>query len=67
MIKQYNETQLKDELEKLNSSTDLPWVIENDKLFKTFKFQNFATAKWKFILQPTKSTVFRLEILNLLE
>ncbi|MFT6732062.1 MAG: 4a-hydroxytetrahydrobiopterin dehydratase [Polaribacter sp.] len=44
MIKQYNETQLKDELEKLNSSTDLPWVIENDKLFKTFKFQNFATA-----------------------
>ncbi len=44
MIKKLDQQSIEYALIKLNQLCQQPWAIENDKLFKSFKFPNFVSA-----------------------
>ena len=43
-LKKLNDTEIQNELFKLNSETSIGWVIEDLKLTKEFKFNDFIEA-----------------------
>ena len=44
VIEELSNQRVKEELEALNKGADSPWVIESDKLHKTFMFDDFVSA-----------------------
>ena len=44
MIEKYNEQTVQTLLNELNKDVDKPWKIRNEKLYKQFKFKDFASA-----------------------
>jgi 4a-hydroxytetrahydrobiopterin dehydratase len=45
MVKRLEQSEVANALDKLNQlAADMPWIIENGKLSKTFKFKNFIRA-----------------------
>jgi 4a-hydroxytetrahydrobiopterin dehydratase len=43
-LKKLNESEIQNNLETLNSNLENVWVLENDKLTKTYKFKDFVEA-----------------------
>ena len=43
-LKKLNESEIRKNLETLNSDLENVWVLENDKLTKTYKFKDFVEA-----------------------
>ena len=44
MVDRYNESDIQTSLADLNTVSQSPWQIKNDKLYKAFVFKNFTTA-----------------------
>ena len=43
-LRKLNESEIQNNLEALNSNLENVWVLENDKLTKTYKFKDFVEA-----------------------
>lgn len=43
-LKKLNESEIQKNFETLNSNLENVWVLENDKLTKTYKFKDFVEA-----------------------
>ena len=44
MIERFSQSEINTALIQLNKNTDKPWVIKEEKLYKSFKFADFIAA-----------------------
>ena len=44
MLEKYSQSQIDTALAKLNHSAEQPWSIQDDKLYRAFKFRDFIAA-----------------------
>ncbi len=44
MLEKYSQSQIETALAKLNQSAEQPWSIQDNKLYKAFKFTDFIAA-----------------------
>ena len=44
MLEKYSQAQIDTALAKLNQSAEQPWSIQDDKLYRAFKFSDFVAA-----------------------
>ena len=44
MLKKMDQTSIAQQLQTFNQDLKEPWSIQNEKLYKTFKFQDFMSA-----------------------